>query len=240
MAIKGLDAWLTNAPDAPDWDYDELRNALRELSEGRNLKTYWDVRQGTFHCPRRGDFVMGSRNGREIKTTKCHVCGKRHKVDWSTATHSRGCFDILSFDGKDADLDAGGCTGIKEIRFVSDESVELVIGGHKTVCPIGYEDDYTHPQYGDWEGAFGDIQQEIVCGSDLPGDWSGNDWTLYTEVTAQVEIIWDDDGEPDYKATARVCATEAWQALHHFREECGYVAKSFEQLWADCQKEEIA
>jgi hypothetical protein len=233
--LKGFDAWLTTPPEELDWDYDTLRNKLRELNEGRNLKTYYTVRQGTFKCAGRDYVVSPKNNGHEVKRHSC-ICGKRHRVKWESKEYSRGCFDIISFGWKDADLDPTGCTGIEQLENCRDETVTIVASGHKTVCPIGFEDGQVHPVYGKWEGDFGDMQTEIVCGAGIPGNWSGDDWSLSDEYRGDVDIIFDDDGEPNYEATAKAIIEKSKELLKHFYEECQMVSDSFDNLFNECQE----
>jgi hypothetical protein len=111
------------------------------------------------------------------------------------------CWPLCSFGWKDADLDPWGCTGIESINPIDEEQVEVFIGGHKTVTPARewYEYDQMEKYVNDIE----DIQFEIVCDYG-DGEWTGDEWSMSFHERFTTCVVYDNDYEVDFKATAKL------------------------------------
>lgn len=209
-----------------------LRAVLRSMNEGRNLKRYWMERQGSFTCTQdispkdtsRTDISHGyilwarGKNKVEVKTAKCPRCGKRHKVTWTDVQHSAGCFDLVSFGWKDADLDPTGCTGIEKILGVQGKCVLLTVSGHKTFCDPCEDQEEEGMTDADW------LAHEIVCDCGSDCEWDGDSWCASFHETIKVPVV-HKDGKIDYKATAR--------RIIRYTER---VIEPYEKSWSDCQE----
>ena len=141
------------------------------------------------------------------------------------------CWPIISFGWKDADLDPNGCTGIKSIIAINDEYITLEIGGHKTFCPFeDWDDKYTEEQLEDVSL----IEQETINEIPYPGDWSGDDWIIYTE--DEIEVAWVLDEAtlfPNYEQTAKNIVEEATRELSDFENTMAEYSKYFETIVPD-------
>src|SRR5262252_8149868 len=85
------------------------------------------------------------------------------------------CWSVLSFGGKDADLDPEGCTGIKAIRWKDEETLLVDVGGHKTVAYEG-TDAQIEEQW--------DFLTDALWGLDADGD--GEEITMSFAETLEV------------------------------------------------------
>jgi hypothetical protein len=137
------------------------------------------------------------------------------------AIRARGtghCSDFLcAFDGKDADLEPGGCCGIVEIIGWYDsndgsETFRVKVGGHKTFwCP-------------DDEGQ-SEEAEAIVSGTSyvegMTGDWSGEDWGFGFKAEIEVRWQWRDgrSEEANFAHAAAVIVRQARKACRPFRQE---------------------
>jgi hypothetical protein len=131
---------------------------------------------------------------------------------------NRDCWPVLSFGGREADLEPDGCTGIQAITGADEGSLTVKIGGHKTVTPRVL--DGTSP--------LGELEQEIVCMfSQYPGDWSGEDWSFHTE--QEIQVPWSESGDWDLEdaaATAQAIYDAANAALEPFRQNMRELAEA--------------
>jgi hypothetical protein len=128
-------------PPKIEVDLAKLRETLREMNEGRNMKRYGKEWVGRFFCGER-EFLLTPATKKWVKTHRC-TCGKRHRVTWKEEDRCYGgCFDILSFGWKDADLDPEGCTGIDKLLDIQGKRVAFQVSGHKVLCDPTYEFEY--------------------------------------------------------------------------------------------------
>lgn len=152
---------------------------------------------------------------------------------------NKPCFPILSFGGKDADLEPCGCTGIKE--FGGDLSgthpkLTVEVGGHKTVVPPddwGLEIPESRMVY------YMEIATEIVCGAfPVQGEWTGDDWVLYFSDRILVDPVWDEEAmELDYPATAQAIKDAAEKRCEEFSRETRLVDEAMNELYKEAEHE---
>ena len=121
-------------------------------------------------------------------------------------------YPLISFGGKDADLDPEGCSGIREITKIDEESgVTVEVGIHKT---YGCDEEWTEEQR--------DIAQEClphIIGSEWNADEDGWDMSLTFEVT--VPWIWkpDESESEDIDAMVADCIKRVKAELKPIEEE---------------------
>ena len=140
---------------------------------------------------------------------------------------NKDCFPLASFGWKGADLDPEGCTGIKSICNITDESISFIIGGHKTFCPFEFDEDQERYREQIEE------QEQIVIGDiGYPGDWTGDDWDIRMydkEVTSQV-FFDEESGEVDYAATASHMILKAKVELADYQIAMCEASEDFEKI----------
>lgn len=153
---------------------------------------------------------------------------------------NKDCFSVLSFGGKDADLEPCGCTGINAIRGmtgVTHPKILVDVGGHKTV---------SHPQ--DWLlelppariEELGDIATEIVCGCGIAGEWTGDDWSMGFNDTIRVDPVWDETVmELDYPATAQAIVKAARERCEEFSKQTRALSLMMKELYQEAEKEAL-
>ena len=143
------------------------------------------------------------------------------------------CWDICSFGGKHADLDAGGCTGIGNLIDLDEHGVTLSVGGHKTVgCP-SVEPVWDAPE--DVLESYGDVAQEIVNDMSMgyDGYWSGDDWSLSFSDRITVEWMLNDDGEVDLNGMAQQVYAQGIRACARFSKDMGELSKAIDGLYRE-------
>jgi hypothetical protein len=124
------------------------------------------------------------------------------------------CWPIISFNGKDADLEPWGCTGIEEIVSMDETNIVLKIGGHKTFCP--FED--CDEKYSEEElENIRETEQNLIFDIGYSGDWSGDDWSICTFDNITVPWVMNEGtGFPEYALTAQKIAEVAQENLEAF------------------------
>jgi hypothetical protein len=147
--------------------------------------------------------------------------------DLTATKNALKCYDTGHWDydkidvcltGKYADLDPSGYQGFA-ITGLTDETITLTARIGKTFCA-------DPPDFNDMSESDDEIlreyyleqSQEIVCGCNVPGDWSGDDWFLYDSIDATIPIIYDDD-EIDAPAMAAALVSAAEKALNPIADE---------------------
>lgn len=144
------------------------------------------------------------------------------------------CWPVCDFGGKDADLDPEGCTGIKRLVNVSDETVVLQVGGHKTLGDPTYESEFDLSE--DDDHYYSTMAHETVAGAGFAGEWPGDDWTLTTSETVSVPWVRGPGGDIDYEATADAVVTAAEDSLASYREEMRMADEMIESLYQEIRK----
>jgi hypothetical protein len=201
-------------PPRIDVDCDKLREVLRDMNEGRNLKRYGREYRGHFTCPQdkhgryilypsledieRHDKIVNLDEWMKATDHKCERCGEIHAVEWrfDDVCHG-GCFDVISFDWKDADLEPSGCKGIDKILGIEGKRVVFECSGHKTFCdPCQDEESETDMSDDDW------CAHEIVCDCGSDCEWTGDDWCASFHEIVRVPVV-HTANVVDYEATAR-------------------------------------
>lgn len=124
----------------------------------------------------------------------------------------------ICLTGKNGDLDPCGQQGI-EIVSCDDEGVLIRVHAGKTVAgldvslAVDYDTDEEHQAALD---EYLDIATEIVCGTEYPGEWSGDDWYIHHSEDIRVAWVKIEDGY-DYDQTIADCveatgpARAAWE-----------------------------
>jgi hypothetical protein len=138
------------------------------------------------------------------------------------------CWPLCSFDWKDADLDPEGCTGIKKILWADRKNVALEVGGHVTICDPTHECEWVLTE--DDRNGYSDVAHSIVCDHGLPGEWTGDDWSLHEHVT--VVVAW----RKTIKQTAKAIIAKAHAALKDFRESSRLVNKDMDALYKEIRE----
>lgn len=151
------------------------------------------------------------------------------EIETVLRNHDTGRWDwekiTCCLTGKDADLEPWGDQGI-ELGSCDEDGVNFTVHGYKTfagddVCmnttPEQDEDE------GFWEkarGAFLDQAQEVVCGCNSAGEWTGDDWGMTFEEDGFVNwVLKDDDTTVDYEETALAVIKKAEEMLSPWEEE---------------------
>jgi hypothetical protein len=99
-----------------------------------------------------------------------------------------GCFDLISFGWKDADLEPTGCTGIDSILGANDETVTVRVSGHKTLVDPTYECEWDLTA--EDKSSYSMLALSVVCDVGCSGEWTGDDWCLFFSET--VSVPWAD------------------------------------------------
>jgi hypothetical protein len=213
-------------PPAIHVETDILRNEIRNLNEGRNLKRYWTERIGTYSCDGNKFLIFPIGKWKEIKRHRC-LCGKRHRVSWSDREMSAGCFDLCSFGWKHADLDPCGCTGIDEIISVEGKRVVVKVSGHKTVCDPTYEFPFELKKE---DSSYSEVAHSIVCDAVGDGSWTGDDWCL--SFTEEIKVVVSHkNGIIDYKKTAMRIIKAARKAIEPYGINWSEISESMSTLY---------
>jgi hypothetical protein len=123
---------------------------------------------------------------------------------------NQGCWPLLSFGGKEADLDHSGCTGIQHLESVT-AWCTLVIGGHKTVLPVSCEDAGI-PFSEEDNAALLAIAEDAVVSCGYSGGFDDGCWTLYFTATLRIPMV----GE-DVNTAAEAIVSHAQESCQVFR-----------------------
>ena len=141
------------------------------------------------------------------------------------------CFPLISFGYKDADLLPEGCSGIRKITEITEESgVTVEVGIHKT---YGCDEEWTEEQR--------DIAQEClpcIQGSEWDADVDGWDMSLTFEVT--VPWIWKPDGDSeseDIDAMVADCIKRVKAELDPIEEELAFADSALNQIGQEAPDE---
>ncbi|MDA8140747.1 MAG: hypothetical protein M0036_19035 [Desulfobacteraceae bacterium] len=210
-----------------------LENAIRKLNEGRNMvvtrtRLEWsdltcpgcDQRYLTHIAPCVGfsGAFIDEEGDTKLVDLKCS-CGLESQIEVTLCRvpSSSGCWGLCSFGGKDADLDPEGCTGISKIAKIDDQSVAVVVGGHKSVGDPTYELEFELTPEDD--ESYSAIAHELVCGCGYSGYWSGDDWSLTVEQSVDVPWVLDGRGAFDIDETAKAVVEAARAALLPYEKE---------------------
>jgi hypothetical protein len=139
--------------------------------------------------------------------------------------------------GKYADLDSSGYQGLHLDR-TDDKFAYATAHIGKTFC--GTDVTLNVPQWVDEENSgdtyqrvisvYMDHAQEIVCGCNVPGDWSGDDWFLSDTESCRVPLVFDGDGQFDPAATATALIAECENALKGIEKELVLADQMMEHL----------
>lgn len=136
------------------------------------------------HVPGSGALVNFGEYASELRLTLREMNDGRNLVRYNTDTGERlgGCFDVISFGGKDADLDPEGCCGIEEVK-VDESGITAIVQGHKSFC---YDSDWTDKQQ--------EVAHEVLCFEALTdlGAVSGDSESFDVSVRESLFIPWDD------------------------------------------------
>ena len=139
--------------------------------------------------------------------------GKNHK-----------CWPIISFNGKDADLDDRGCTGIKFIAPTpASNTVWISIGGHKTFTPAS-EDDFDGNKK--LQDRYNDSAQDIIAGIGFHVNWTGDDWNCFYDITILISVP-----ENDHEEACNEIIRRAQDELTCFCDAMEKASKSMDDIW---------
>lgn len=137
------------------------------------------------------------------------ISGVKEALEGQNEGRNSSCWPLVSFGGKDADLHASGCTGIKAIVGAKEDRLVFEVGGHKTFVASDCLDDVSESMH----RAFDKEMQEIVCGTGFPGEWTGNDWSVHFSTTVE-QVPRPGASE----ATAKAVIDKAREACRPFEE----------------------
>ena len=136
--------------------------------------------------------------------------------------------------GKDADLEPWGPQGI-EIVSCDDGGVKCIAHIGKTFAGSDVCLNLPESMNADedaWNGAvdaYLEQAQEVVCGCNLAGEWTGEDWWLCDNVEFSVDWVMNDD-TPDYAATAKKIVKLALNELAPLEDELRLADQLLDQL----------
>lgn len=142
---------------------------------------------------------------------------------------NKDCWPLCSFDGKDADLEPSGCTGIRRIVGVNQDKVLFEVGGHKTVV-----DSDCLPHSPSHDGLteshreeFDERARDYVCHSGFAAEHDGDGaWVIsFSDVIA---VAFDET--PD--ATAAKVYAEAKTRTDAFQKEMAGLDRIMNHLFA--------
>lgn len=248
MGLPGnYDQWKTASPydDADDLPIDDLEKAIRDLNEGRNMVEYYhSLEWSPVTCSACGNryqpmfpfsFWCGRRIDEEGDEKLVHIecsCDTEFSADsfLMKEQHSRGCWGLCSFGWKDADLDPEGCTGIDKIVSATEDTVTVEVGGHKTLTSPTYECEFDLSDEDD--ESFSEWAQSIVCDVAYEGEWTGDDWSLRTRETFEVDWIIDEEtGEFDIQTTAKAIVKKAHEVIKPFETAMAEASKDIDEVY---------
>lgn len=152
-----------------------------------------------------------------------------------SSPHNRDCWKLCSFGWKDADLDATGCQGISAVEYPNEEQLLVTYGAHKTVCNPTYELEYELSDKDREE--YSNLAFEIVSGFGAAGDWTGDDWCLYTDGTVRVDWLYsDDETEYDCKKTAQAIVDAVTKEFEEWNREAEYLDESLGHIYDEIEE----
>jgi hypothetical protein len=148
--------------------------------------------------------------------------------------------------GKYADLDPHGYQGM-HLDSVDDMYAHATAHIGKTFAgtdvslnvPRWVEEEDSGETYGEVLDIFMEQAQEVVCGCNVPGDWSGDDWFLTDTVSYKVPVVLTKEGEVDFDATADALIAEGEKALADIEQELVLADQIMETLagWRSYNKD---
>lgn len=149
------------------------------------------------------------------------------------------CWPILSFGGKDADLDPGGCTGIRAVQGLHGTRKQyfvVEVGGHKSIShPQAWGLNLTVPQVEMYE----QLMTDLICDIGGPGEWDGDSWVMYHEGTVQVAAMFHPGfAELDYAETAAAIVEGARMALAPWEDQMAALDTEADNLYLQAEAEE--
>jgi hypothetical protein len=169
-------------------------------------------------------YLMGSEE-------RAIVEGVRKALKDQDEGRNAGCWPLVSFGWKDADLDAEGCTGIKAIIGAKEDRLILAIGGHKTFVASDCLDTDDEEK----RAAFDEAMREIVCSTGYPSEWTGDDWCSSWSGFVALPIVMK-DGKPDFEATATRIISDSEQACRAFEEAMAHASEAANELYEEMSK----
>ena len=148
--------------------------------------------------------------------------------------------------GKYADLDPWGYQGM-HLDNVDDMYAYATAHIGKTFAgsdvslnaPRWVDEEDSGETYGKVLDCFMEQAQEVVCGCNVAGEWSGDDWFLSDKVSYKVPVVLTEEGEVDFDATADALIAEGEQAVKAIEEELVLADQIMETLagWATYDKD---
>jgi hypothetical protein len=176
----------------------ELRNLERQASDGD-----LEAKELLYHRYRR---LGASHLGKLCAMLAAEITAR-------SQGRNRGCFPLLSFDWKDADLEPDGCTGIRGISC-SPTNIQVTVSGHKTFAPDeeGLNDD-------GYLAALYDTFTDITMGYE--GDWTGDEWQSSYTNTIKVEY------QPELSDTVIYLIEQAETDLMQYKEDMTNAHEAF-------------
>ncbi len=142
--------------------------------------------------------------------------------------------------GKHGDLDTCGQQGI-ELLEVAEEWVSARLHCGKTVAGddaclnLPNENSLSDAIYDKIRDMYLDAACSCICGSDLHGEWTGDDWYLAETYDFRVKLYITKDGEVDAETTVSELLKEADRVTKDWDEECTLLDKMLDELagWKD-------
>jgi hypothetical protein len=139
-------------------------------------------------------------------------------------------FKVLSFGGKDADLNPGGSTGIKELCFITRNRLLVSVGGSKTFCysdPTGIEDEV---EYQSARKSLQEAENDFLCHALVGYDVNGDEDGVYASFCDNLKIsAVKKNGQIDIKTTARKIIRVAEARCDRFEYEMSEIGKDLEK-----------
>ncbi|MHC4121677.1 MAG: hypothetical protein ACYSWO_29745 [Planctomycetota bacterium] len=228
-------------PPAIDVDLAKLREGLRSIQPGRNLKRYRYEILSVWTCPQcerdwqdRQCWTRPELPENPLNRTECECpgCGWEDWVDLRdhrVANFGGGCFDVASYGGKDADLEASGCTGIDELVRIEGKRVIVSVSGHKTFCDPCADQEYD-PEMTDHDW----LAHSIVCDCGTNCEWDGDSWCASFSDVVKVPVV-HRNNVVDYNKTAERILEAGRKACEPYEENWAEVSASLDEVYNEIQ-----
>lgn len=144
---------------------------------------------------------------------------------------NRSCWPVLSFGGKDADLEPGGCTGIRSLTWKDEDTLLLEVGGHKTFAysdPTEIEDE---EEYQAKKESLVEAEWNFLCDAcfGLSCDGDAEDFTTSFTEELEVPLVFK-DLDFDMEATVDVLIKAAEERCDEFENKMRQISEEYDKL----------
>jgi hypothetical protein len=141
------------------------------------------------------------------------------------------CWPLISFGGKDADLSAEGCTGIKALVGAQEDRLIFDVGGHKTVpdsACLETDNEQVCSHYDEVAG-------ELISDCGFNAEWTGDEWVIkWLDQIAVPVVNYPDTCDIDAAATAEEAINQAGGRIDAFEKAMVLLSAKLDVLYDVC------